>query len=107
MLKLYEAADRIEAQLLMDFLAGYHIETVLQGDYLTGAAGELPANSFPVIWVVENEDLPRARELLADFHSTRAPTGEADPAHWECRHCGERVEQAFELCWNCGKARHR
>ncbi len=103
MLKLYEAADRIEAQLLMDFLAGYHIETVLLGDYLTGAAGELPANSFPVIWVVEDEDLPRARELLAHFHSTR----EADPASWECGSCGEQIEGEFDLCWNCGKARDR
>jgi len=106
MLKLYEAADRIEAQLLMDLLRSYHIETVLMGDYLTGAAGELPANAFPVIWVVEDEDLPRARELLADFHSTRAQVGKADPAPWECAYCGEQVESGFDLCWNCGKARN-
>ncbi len=107
MLKLYEAADRIEAQLLMDFLAGYHIKTVLLGDYLTGAAGELPANSFPVIWVVEDEDLARARQLLDDFFSTPTPTGESGSTHWTCRSCGERIEGAFELCWNCGRARDR
>ncbi len=105
MLRLYEAADRIEAQLLIDYLKGYRIDTVLLGDYLTGAAGELPANSFPVVWVVEDEDLPRARELLAEFHATRARTHEPGSAAWQCRHCGERVEREFDLCWNCGKAR--
>jgi hypothetical protein len=51
MKKLYQARDRIEAQLLKDFLASHHITTVVQGDYLSGAAGELPALMFPVIWV--------------------------------------------------------
>jgi len=41
MKELYQARDPVEAQLLKDFLASYHIETVTQGEYLTGAAGEL------------------------------------------------------------------
>ena len=106
MLKLYEAADRIEAQLLMDLLGSYHIDTVLLGDYLTGAAGELPANSFPVIWVVEDDDLLRARELLDDYQATRAQTQKANPAPWVCRCCGEQVDPEFDLCWHCGKARN-
>lgn len=22
--------------------------------------------------------------------------------HWKCANCGERVEGAFDVCWNCG-----
>lgn len=105
MLQLYAAADRVEAQMIMDFLRGYRIQTVLAGDYLTGAAGELPANSFPVIWVLENADLPRAQELLDQFHSWRSEAARADAASWSCPSCGETVEGGFDLCWHCGKAR--
>lgn len=105
MLKLYEAANRIEAQQLIDFLSAYHIETVLLGDYLSGAAGELPANVFPAVWVVESRDLPRARELLATFQSQQAGDGRTAGFPWTCAHCGEQVESDFELCWNCGKAK--
>jgi hypothetical protein len=105
MLKLYEAADRVEAQMLMDYLQSYHIQTVLLGDYLTGAVGELPANSFPVIWVVEDRDLPRARELLTYFRSERSNDDESPRRHWVCTACGETLEAEFLICWNCGKER--
>ena len=100
--RLYQARDRIEAQFLADFLDRHLIAARVLGDYLSGAAGELPLDVYPTVWVLEDEDLPRARELLARFlvQSDRAP----GPA-WVCPGCGEQVEGDFDLCWNCGRSR--
>lgn len=102
MRRLYQARDRIEAQFLHDFLDRHLISAIVLGDYLAGAAGELPLNIYPTLWVMEDEDLPRALELLARF--LQEEHLEIGPA-WVCPGCGERVEAGFDLCWNCG--RHR
>lgn len=103
MQRLYLARDRIEAQFLRDFLDRHLIETVVLGDYLAGAAGQLPADIFPAVWVLEDEDLERARELLPRFIAE----GEGQPAGvpWTCAACGESVEGDFSVCWNCGHPR--
>lgn len=105
MKKLYEAADRIEAQVLKDVLGANHVAAVILGDYLSGAAGELPANIYPAVWVVENRDLPRAEELLRDFTKSRGINAENNA--WHCPRCGEWVEANFEVCWNCATPRVR
>ena len=102
MRRLYEARDRIEAQFLCDFLDRHLISATILGDYLAGAAGELPLNIYPTVWVMEDEDLPRAREMLARF----LDEGSAEPGPaWDCPGCGERMEAGFDLCWNCGRQR--
>ncbi len=103
MQRLYLARDRIEAQFLRDFLDRHLIETVVLGDYLAGAAGQLPADIFPAVWVLDNDDLERARELLPRFIAEC----KADPGGtpWICDACGETVEGDFALCWNCGHPR--
>jgi hypothetical protein len=103
MQRLYLARDRIEAQFLSDFLDRHLIETVILGDYLAGAAGQLPADIFPAVWVLEEEDLERARELLARFLSESR--GEPAGAPWTCEICGETVDGGFGLCWSCGHPR--
>jgi hypothetical protein len=95
MKQLYTARDRIEAQLLKDFLSSWHIDTVIQGDYLSGAAGELPALQFPVLWVVDERDLQRGRELIDLFQQRQS-----GPA-WHCPCCGEWNEGQFQVCWQC------
>jgi len=102
MTPLYQARDRIEAQILHDLLDSHLIPTAILGDYLSGAAGELPLDIFPTLWVVQDDDLPRARELLATFLENPDPEG--GPA-WVCPGCGETVEPGFDLCWNCGRRR--
>jgi hypothetical protein len=101
MRRLYEARDRIEAQFLLDFLDRHLIAATVLGDFLAGAAGELPANVYPAVWVLDDEDLPRARELLDRF----LQEGAASSAAWICPACGESVEAGFDLCWNCGHPR--
>jgi hypothetical protein len=102
MRRLYQARDRIEAQFLLDFLDRHLITATMLGDYLSGAAGELPLDIYPTVWVMQDDDLPRAREILALFLEQPGSDGETP---WSCPDCGEAVEAGFELCWNCG--RHR
>jgi hypothetical protein len=103
MQQLYQAGDRIEAQLLSDLLERRHIPNRILGDYLSGAIGELPADIYPTVWVIDDADLPRARELLQRFQSENRARGET--RSWVCRGCGELVDGAFELCWRCGHER--
>lgn len=100
---LYQAQDRIEAQLLLDLLDRHLIRAVILGDHLSGAAGGLPADIYPTLWVLEDEDLERGRELIERF---RADSTDSTPAPaWTCAGCGETVDGHFDLCWSCGHAR--
>lgn len=103
MKKLYEARDRIEAQLVVDQLAEHRIPAVILGDYLSGAAGELPALIFPAVWVIEDRDLDIARRRLDEFLE-RSAAGSARP-EWRCPSCEALVEGGFEVCWHCGEPR--
>jgi len=102
-LKLYEAADRVEAQLLIDHLAARRIRAVMLGDYLSGAAGDLPAVVFPAVWLIEDEDLALARRCLTEFLARF--TADAGQPAWQCPSCGAQAEGQFALCWRCGAHR--
>lgn len=98
MKQLYQAADRLEAQMLKDYLSREGIETVIIGDLLSGAVGELPANIFPALWVLDDGDLDRGRGLIEQFFTTPPVSGES----WRCTVCGEDIDAGYEICWNCG-----
>jgi hypothetical protein len=100
MQSLYEARDGLQANLLRDYLAAHHIQSVVLGEYLSGAAGELPAVNFPVVWLLEDRDLARGRQLLAEFLAPPRAAGD-----WLCQACGAEVDGGFELCWQCGASR--
>ncbi|MDF1529465.1 MAG: DUF2007 domain-containing protein [Sedimenticola sp.] len=97
MRKLYECRDRLQAQMLLDDLESHHIEVVILGDYLTGAAGELSAIQFPVLWVVQDDDYTRGRQLIDEYLAESIQASAA----WQCARCGELIEGGFEICWNC------
>ena len=103
MLRLNQAKHRIEAQLLRDFLADPGIEPTLVGDYLAGGAGELPANIFPEIWVVQDQDHAAAAELLRNWR--QVPPESAGAGTWSCANCGEVLEGQFRVCWRCATPR--
>ncbi len=101
MKRLYECQDRLQAQMLRDALASHHIHTVILGDYLSGAAGELSAIQFPTLWVVEDDDFTLARQLVARYLTEL----EVERAAWRCPHCGEQIDAPFDICWNCSTPR--
>lgn len=102
MQRIYEAANRIEAQFLVDYLDRYLISAVVFGDYLSGAIGELPV-IYPTVWILEDTDLERAEALLARFLLEQSR--KVAESTWICPNCHERVEGGFDLCWNCGQSR--
>ena len=61
--------------------------------------GEVPFfETWPQLWVVNDLDYDRARQLIeaADAESPTEP--------WACPSCGEKNEGQFSVCWNCGAA---
>ena len=102
MKKLYQCRDLIEAQLIKDYLLSRHIETVIHGDYLSGAAGELAAMQFPELWLTDERDHDLALKMIGEFKQMGVE--DASPA-WQCDSCGEEVDAGFDLCWNCSSSR--
>lgn len=88
--------------MLKDHLQEQGIESVLLGDALSGAAGELPANIYPVLWLMKDEQYQRARRLIGEF---MAPAEGCAGQPWRCPVCGESVDPGFDLCWNCATPR--
>jgi hypothetical protein len=83
------------AQLWVDMLRGQGIDANMQRYYLNGAAGDLPPDQcLPEIWVQDDGQLDRAKQLLLEIQRT-------PQRNWICTACGERVEGGFEQCWNC------
>ena len=63
-------------------------------------AGELPIEaSLPQVWVDDDAEAARAKEIIDTFLRTRA-TG----APVKCPECGEENPASFDLCWKCGRA---
>ncbi|MES9942742.1 MAG: DUF2007 domain-containing protein [Candidatus Thiodiazotropha sp. 6PLUC2] len=98
MIELYQAQDRVEAQMLKDFLSQQGVEVVIFNDLLSGAAGGVPANIYPTLWLLENQDFEKAKQLAEQFFSQSLSSQEP----WHCEICGERIDAGFEVCWNCG-----
>lgn len=51
----------------------------------------------PSLWVANDADAERARELLRDA-TAAAKRGGPD---WKCPRCGETVPGNFSSCWKC------
>lgn len=64
MKQAYHAANPVDAQLVVDWLAAYGIVAHVQGQYLSGALGELPVGELLRVWV-EDGDLASAKALIA------------------------------------------
>ena len=63
MKQAYQAANPIDAQLVVDLLASQGIGAFVQGQYLSGGIGELPAGELMRVWVGD-EDFARARAVI-------------------------------------------
>ena len=58
---------------------------------------DLPVDALRTQVVVPEEQLARARELIAE--SARAEASRA--GRWPCPSCGEPNAPSFEVCWSC------
>ncbi len=98
MKKLAQAPNAALAALWADTLNAAGIAAHVNRWHLSSIAGDIPPDqALPEIWVAHDDDLPRAKTLLAELqHPVQR--------HWACPHCHEVVEGAFEQCWNCQTA---
>jgi uncharacterized protein YlaI len=98
MRRLVSAPNLALATLWADMLTHAGIESTVQRAYASSIAGELPPDqTWPEVWVMDDERLEAARTLLAQL---RHPP----QRHWVCPGCHERIDGPFEQCWNCGTA---
>lgn len=102
MTKVYTSQDRVLVGHVRNVLDSHGIRTKLRNDFLAGASGEIPfVETWPEIWLIDDNDVVRARALIAELLAEADKPGPA----WTCKECGETVGGQFGECWNCG-ARH-
>ena len=98
MKRLLKDTSAAEIALLRGLLERAGIACITKNEQLAGALGEIPfLECEPELWVVHDEDLPRAGAILASHRAPAQPAGQ-----WRCRHCGELIDGQFEACWQCG-----
>jgi hypothetical protein len=88
-----------DAQLIVDLLMADGIEARMFNQNAQSAAGEIPpAVAWPQVWVMDDADLARARELIGILMAQPAPVDR------DCPYCGEPNPSNFLSCWSCGRA---
>jgi hypothetical protein len=76
MQRVYQAANHIQAHMVMHVLQQAGIHAHVQGEYLQSGAGELPLGNLVGV-VVADEDVEIAREVISDWEKLmNAPTEE-------------------------------
>ena len=99
MKRFYAAADLIEAQLLKDLLKESGIVTEIFNQNARGGIGEIPiTHAYPELWLLDEHDEARARELIDQYENTEVPNGVT-----LCNHCLEENPRNFASCWQCGE----
>jgi hypothetical protein len=90
---LYQAANTLEAQIIVDVLAQTGISGVIEGAYLQGGVGELQALGVVRVMVAE-EDYARARVVVDDWDAASVPV-DADSSPW-ASHSDKSARQLAE-----------
>ena len=102
MIRVYTAQTVAAACNVQNVLEANGIPCVLRNEFLSAGLGELPmVDCWPELWVADDSDAERARQLIADAIRPSDPA----EAPWQCSHCAEEVDSVFARCWNCGTER--
>jgi hypothetical protein len=83
---VYNAADMLEAHVLVGLLQQHKISGFIEGEYLTGGMGDLAAQNYVRV-MVNNDDYAKAREVALEYdhHANEAenvPLPEPIFRHW-------------------------
>ena len=93
----YVASNLPDAQLIADLLRAAGVDTRVFNQNAQSVAGEIPpAAAGPQVWVMDDPELQRARELIVEFQSQPAPDSR------RCPRCDEDNPTTFLSCWYCG-----
>lgn len=100
MRKVFVSQNLIDVEMRKERLEQAGIRCMIKNQRLSGLAGEIPfAEIFPELWVIQDEDAYRARQVL-DEELISQPS---NPDAWVCAGCGEQHESQFSTCWKCGR----
>ena len=101
----------MEAHFVQGLLEQEGIVSVIQGEALEGAWGDmrLTEQSLPTL-AVNEADIAAAEAIVKEYEARERKSADAPdrdenspPAKtWKCPKCGEEVEEQFDECWNCG-----
>ena len=98
MKRVYSSFNRIAVYHAKNLLESEGIRAEIRNEFLVSAMGELPpAECQAELWVLDDEDAPRAFGVLR-----RPPPSGPD---WTCAGCGEVSGPQFTQCWKCGALR--
>lgn len=102
MKQVYTHENIVVVHSVKNILANNDIESYVKNDDISamGARNGI-ANIFQELWILNDADYDRARELIAaevDNPASEEP--------WLCAGCGEENEGSFEICWKCQEERH-
>ena len=104
MKRVHVASDSAQARLLQQLLEAEGLGVLVKGEYLDTLRGEIPLpEALPEVWVLEDEQEERAREIVSE-HLTGPALAETE-ASWVCPGCSEELEPQFRACWSCGEGR--
>lgn len=98
MRRLYTAANLPEAYIVLQLLEQAGIEACVFNENAQGGLGEIPfTHAYPEVWLMEEVDLARAREVVTGYERSSAE------GTVRCTECREENPANFQLCWNCGE----
>ena len=96
--RIFIAAHRIEAYLLVDRLAHAGIKAHVFNEHMSSIVGEVPPDiAQPQVWLDDDADRARAEAVLCAYGDERNRSGT-----FICAKCREENPATFELCWKCG-----
>ena len=76
MKRVYNAANHIQAHIVMHILEQAGVHAMVQGEFLQSGAGELPLGNLVGV-AVDDEDVEIAREIIEDWERLmQEPTAE-------------------------------
>ncbi len=95
MQKLFVSPMLVEIESLKDMLEQEGILCTIKNQQGSSLAGEVPfAEVFPELWVINDDDYPKAQDFLENWQKARP----AKETAWTCSSCGESHEKDFTSC---------
>ena len=102
MKRVFTASNQFDIYIIKDLLESREIACLVRGELLQGAIGELPAQLFPELWIMDNSDEAAAKNIIQ--HYAKSLESQAKD-NWRCDNCNEMHPDSFTQCWSCGKDR--
>jgi Putative prokaryotic signal transducing protein len=77
MKKVFAAKTPTEAHLVRSLLEREGIAAEVQGEWLTGAMGEVPLtpDTWPSVWILNDTQLEKANAFVSDYERRTKKTG--------------------------------